>query len=209
MSAHVIPTGSFARLATVVAAAALALVGIAGARALPSTALLTASSNVGASTLSTGSVSLGLTNGASSGTWTGSIALVPGGVAYQRLAVTNVGSVGLRYAATATSTSDSLASQLAMGVAVLAAGTTTCTASSFSAGTRVSVTSALPFGSTSVTRVIGDPASGAQAGDRTLAESAADNLCLQVTFPFGTGLGHAGRGLTATTTFTFSAENSP
>jgi hypothetical protein len=209
MSTHVIPTGSFARLATVVAAAALAVVGIAGARALPSTALLTASSNVGASTVSTGSVSLGLTNGASSGTWTGSISLLPGGVTYQRLTVTNVGSMALRYAVTATATTDTFASQLAMGVAVLATGTTTCTASSFSAGTLVSVSSALPFGSAAVTKVIGDPAPGTQAGDRTLAGSAAENLCLQVTFPFGTGLGHAGRGLSATTTFTFSAENSP
>jgi hypothetical protein len=203
------PTGTTARLATVVAAAVLALVGFATGGALSSSALLTASSSVGSSTVTTGTVSLGLTNGAGSGTWTGSISLVPGGVAYQRLTVSNLGSVGLRYAATATSTSDTLASKLAMGVVVLASGTTTCDAPSYAAGTSISATSTLPFGSTAGTKVIGDPASGAQAGDRMLAGSAAENICLQVTFPFGTRLGHAGRGLTATTTFTFSAENSP
>ncbi len=209
MSAQVIPTGTIARLATVVAAAALALVGFAGGAALPSAALLTARSDVGTSTVATGAVALGLTNGAGSGTWTGSISLVPGGVVYQRLTVTNLGSVALRYAATATSTSDTLASRLTMGVVLLASGTTTCDASSYAAGTPVGVTASLPFGSTAVAKVIGDPASGAQAGDRVLAGSAADNLCLQVTFPFGARLGHAARGSTATTTFTFSAENSP
>jgi spore coat-associated protein N len=209
MSEQVIPRGATARFAAVVATAVLAFVGIAGGAALPSTALLTATAKVGASTVASGSVSLGLTNGAGSGTWTGSFSLVPGGAAYQRLTVTNLGSVGLRYAVTATSTTDTFASRLESGVAVLASGATTCDSSSYAAGALVSPSSALPFGSTAVTKVIGDPASGSQPGDRTLAGAAAEDLCLQVTFPFGSGVGYAGRGQTATTTFTFSAENSP
>jgi spore coat-associated protein N len=209
MSAQARPRDTAARLATVVAAGVLALLGLSRGGALPSAALLTASSSVGSSTISTGAVSLGLTNGADSGTWTGAISLVPGGVTYQRLTVTNLDSVDLRYATTATSTSDTLASALDMGVVVLAAGTTTCDATTYADSTPASVTSTLPFGSTAGTKVIGDPAPGAQIGDRVLAGSASENLCLQVTFPFGARLGHAGRGLTATTTFTFSAENSP
>lgn len=208
MSAQTIPPGTAARLVTVVAAGMLALVGLSRGGVLSSAALLTASSSVGSSTVSTGAVSLGLTNGAGSGTWTGAISMVPGGVVYQRLTVTNLGSVGLRYASTATSTSDALASALVMGVVVLASGTTTCDAATYAASTSISVRSNLTFGSTAGTKVIGDPAPGAQVGDRVLAGSAAENLCLQVTFPFGARLGHAGRGLTATTTFTFSAENS-
>ncbi len=45
------------------------------------------------------------------------------------------------------------------------------------------------------------------AGDRVLAVSAADNLCLRLELPTGTGLGYSGRGSTATTTFAFSGEN--
>jgi hypothetical protein len=208
MSQKAIPTAAAVRFATVVAAGGLAVVGITLCGALPSAALLTASSNVGSSAVTSGNLSLGLANGAADGTWTGSFSLVPGGVAYQRLTVANRGSVGLRYAATATSTTETLASRLELAVAVLPAGTTTCDASTYATGTLVSTSSALPFGSTAVTHVIGDPAAGPQAGDRSLVSSAAENLCLQVRFPFGTGIGYAGRGQTATTTFAFSAENS-
>jgi spore coat-associated protein N len=207
MSAQVTPTGTAARLATVVAAAALMLLGFVGGSALPSAALLTAGSDVGESTVTSGSVALGLANGAAAGTWTGSISLVPGAAAYHRITVTNLGSVALRYAATATSTSDQLASRLAIGVVALAAGATSCDASSYAAGTPVSVTTALPFGSAAGTDVVGDPAAGAQDGDRVLAPSVAEDLCLQIAFPFGTQLGHAARGLTASTVVDFIAES--
>ena len=45
------------------------------------------------------------------------------------------------------------------------------------------------------------------AGSPSLAASGVDNLCLKVDLPTGTGLGYAGRGTTATTTFSFSAES--
>ena len=50
----------------------------------------------------------------------------------------------------------------------------------------------------------GNPAAGAQAGDRTLAAAANETLCFRVTLPSGTG--NAYQSATTTTTFTFDAE---
>jgi len=52
--------------------------------------------------------------------------------------------------------------------------------------------------------IIGDPAQGAQAGDRTLAASGNEVLCFNVSLPSSTG--DAYQGLTTTATFNFQAE---
>jgi hypothetical protein len=181
------------------------LVGTSRGVVLTSTAVLTESQSLSAGTVSSGSVTLALTHGATEGSWLGAVSLVPGASDYARLTVVNAGGVELRYSATALSSSP-LSASLVMTIATLAPGTTTCSAATFSAGTVVSDPS-LPFGTTPADLVIGDPAPGAQAGDRVLAAKTSEELCLKVSLPLGTGLGHVARGTTATTSFTFSAEN--
>ena len=51
---------------------------------------------------------------------------------------------------------------------------------------------------------IGNPASGADAGDRVIAAASSETLCFRLTLPIGTG--NAYQGATTTTTFTFDAE---
>ena len=52
--------------------------------------------------------------------------------------------------------------------------------------------------------MIGDPSQGAQAGDRTLAASANEVLCVQVALPSATG--NAFQSAATTGTLTFDAE---
>lgn len=192
------------RLTVLASAAALVAVGLLHDGTLLSAARMTDRDSTSAATVATGSVSLALSNGATSSSWTGSVTLKPGDTAYKRLTVTNDGAGRLRYAITATSSS-SLSARLVMNVAVITSGST-CTSSAYSAGTVVSGTD-LAFGASPALNVVGNPATGAQSGDRVLAASAADNLCLKLDLPTGTGLGYAGRSTTASTTFTISGEN--
>lgn len=204
MSVRMTPAGAAARVALVAVACALTFVGVVRDGRLASTALMTDSAGTGPAAVSTGGVALSLSNGASSGSWSGAVTLKPGDTAYQRLTVTNSGASRLRYAVTATSVS-ALSANLTMTVASIASGSS-CTSTTYSAGTVISG-SDLAFGAASALNVIGDPASGADDGDRVLEAATSDNLCLKLTFPTGTGLGYAGRGSTASTTFAFTGEN--
>ncbi len=192
------------RLTLLTAAGALVAAGLLHDGVILSAARMTDRGTTTAAAVTTGSVSLALSNGASSSSWTGAVSLKPGGTAYKRITVTNDGTSQLRYAVTATSTS-ALSAKLVMNVALIASGSS-CSSSTYGAGTVVSGTD-LTFGASTALNVIGDPATGAQTGDRVLAVSAADNLCLRLELPTGTGLGYSGRGSTATTTFAFSGEN--
>jgi hypothetical protein len=197
-----------ARLATVVAAGLLVVAATHEDGPLASLAVLQDSQATSAETVTSGNIGLSLSNGAASGQWTGAFSMAPGATSqYFRITVSNSGSAALVYAVAATSTTNTLASQLTVTVAKLATVTTNCSASSYTSGIVVSNTGTLPFGSTTGVNIIGNPASGVQTGDRTLGGAAADNLCLKVDLPLGTGLGYAGRGSTATTTFFFSAES--
>ena len=197
-----------ARVATVVAAGRLAVAATHEDGILPSLAALTSSDSTSSATLTSGNIALTLTNGVSSGKWTGAFTILPGGASqYFRITVTNGGSARLAYSVTATSATNTLASRMTVSIASLATASTTCSSANYALGTVVSHSGAVAFGSTTTTKVIGDPTTGIQTGDRTLTAAAEDNLCLRVDFPAGTGLGYAGRGTTATTTFTFSAES--
>jgi hypothetical protein len=193
-----------ARSTLLVLACALVSAGVLHDGALSSTAMLTDSESTTAATVQTGSVSLSMSNGASVGTWTGGVSMKPNDTVYRRLTITNSGATRLRYAITATSSS-ALSAKLVMNVAVIAASSS-CSSSTYSAGTVVSGTD-LVFGSSGDLNVVGDPATGAQDGDRVLDALASDNLCMKLTFPTGTHLGYAGRGATASTVFTVSGEN--
>jgi hypothetical protein len=195
-----------ARLITVAAAAVLAVVGVSHGGALSSAARMTDTRSTTPATVASGSIALSLTNGASAGTWLGAVTLAPGASSYAGLTITNTGTVPLRYAATATSTS-ALSAALKINVVALPTGTTTCSAATYLTGTLASAADTA-FGATPEVALIGSTAAGAQAGDRTLAASGAERLCLKVTFPAGRGLGAGARGTVAATTFSFIAESS-
>ena len=127
--------------------------------------------------------------------------MMPGDSVTAPLTVSNNGTAQLRYAVTAATTNPdtkNLASQLTLTVK---SGVTTCTTAGF-AGSGTVVRTTIALGAT--TTVIGDPTQGAQAGDRNLNASSNEVLCFQVSLPFATV--NAYQGATATTTFTFSAE---
>jgi hypothetical protein len=193
-----------ARTATLVAALALAAVGLGTASALPSTARFTDAESTAGAPVSSGSVSLEPSAGAGTGTWLGSVNLAPGETAYQGLLVTNAGSLRLQYSVSATS-ADALAAALEVDVRALPAATA-CTSATYSTGSAASSATA-PFGTSAGVDLVGDPAAGAQPGDRELAAGAAERLCLKVTFPTGTGLGRAANGTSAAATIEIRAEN--
>jgi hypothetical protein len=60
------------------------------------------------------------------------------------------------------------------------------------------------LGNTVPINVVGDPAQGAQAGDRSLVSLANEDLCFNVSLPLAAT--NAAQGLTTTATFDFQAE---
>jgi spore coat-associated protein N len=116
--------------------------------------------------------------------------LMPGDAGSATLNVANSGTGALRYAMTSASTNSdgkALRAQLALTVKTGAcAGVTTVYTGALSAA------------------AFGDPSQGAQAGDRSLAGGANEDLCFAWSLPLASGNGY--QGATTTTTFTFNAE---
>ena len=110
------------------------------------------------------------------------------------------GTLELRYAVTSTTTEDILAGQLQL---TIKSGVTTCTNAGFGGSGTVLYGPGV-LGTTSATNVIGNPAQGAQSGDRTLSASANEVLCFSVSLPLSTG--NSFQNLTTTATFAFDAE---
>jgi spore coat-associated protein N len=176
----------------------LLLVGVIGASlGVASNAIWTDSQNVDANVFSTGTIDISTNPTTALVTFSG---MAPGDQVTNPITVTNAGSLQLRYAVTSTTTENTLAAQLDMTIKT---GVTTCTNGGFgSSGTVIYGPGDL--GSTTGTNVIGNPAQGAQAGDRTLNASANEALCFHVELPSGTG--NSFQGLTTTATFAFAAE---
>jgi len=126
--------------------------------------------------------------------------MAPGDQVTNPITVTNAGTLQLRYATTSTTTENTLAAQLDL---TIKSGVTTCTNAGFGVdGTVVYATGDL--GNTSAINLIGNPAQGSQAGDRTLNASASEVLCFNVSLPSSTG--NTFQALTSTATFAFQAE---
>jgi len=160
-------------------------------------ALFTDTASVPGNTFSTGTVDISTAPSSALVTFSG---MAPGDQVTNPLTVTNAGTLALRYAVTSTTTENTLAAQLDL---TIKSGVTTCTNGGFGTdGTVVYATGDL--GSTTGVNVIGNPAQGAQAGDRTLAASAGETLCFNVSLPSSTG--NTYQGLTTTATFAFQAE---
>lgn len=194
-----------ARALTVLCAGVLAVAGVASGRTLSSAALLTDSRTTGSAAVGSGTLALSVSGGATARSWTGAFSLTPGTSEYVGLTVENRGTVPMRYAVSALSTS-ALAAILRVDVVALPDGAAACSAAGYPTGTQASSVDG-PFGGSPAIDVIGSVASGAQPGDRTLVAGGSEQLCLRVTFPLGTGAGAAARGTTATTVFTVAAES--
>jgi len=177
----------------------LFLVGVIGASLeVASNAIWTDSQNVDANVFSTGTIDISTNPTTALVTFSG---MAPGDQVTNPITVTNAGSLQLRYAVTSTTTENTLAAQLDMTIKT---GVTTCTNGGFGSSGSVIYGPADLGSTTPGTNVIGNPAQGAQAGDRTLNASANEALCFHVELPSGTG--NSFQGLTTTATFAFAAE---
>jgi hypothetical protein len=163
-----------------------------------SLALFTSTATVPANTFSTGSVVISTNPTTALVTFA---AMAPGDAVTAPLTVTNGGTLDLRYAISSVATNadaKGLKDQLAL---TIKSGVTTCTNAAYAAD-GVSLYSG-DLDSTAG-KLVGDAASGADAGDRTLAATANEVLCFHVSLPGATG--DAFQGATTTATFTFAAE---
>ncbi len=168
--------------------------GVIGSRGL---AVFTSTASVGSNTFSTGNVSLTTSPSTALVTFAG---MTPGDQVTAPITVTNAGSLALRYAVTSTTTENVLAGQLGL---TIKSGVTTCTNAGFSAtGTVVYGSAAL--GNTTAVNVVGNPTQGSQAGDRTLAASANETLCFNVSLPLATG--NTFQSLSTTATLSLQGE---
>ncbi len=124
--------------------------------------------------------------------------MMPGDVVTAPLTVNNVKEAS-RYAVLSTTTEGTLAAQLVLRIK---SGVTTCTSGGFGASGTSLYSSVL--GSTTGTKVVGDAATGNNAGDRALGAGASETLCFQVELPSASD--NSFERLTTTATFRFDAE---
>ena len=175
-----------------IAASAALLLGAASALTVTSLAVFTDTETVSTNAFSTGQ--LDLTVGTTSALLTGT-SMVPGDQVTNALTVGAAAtSVDLRYAMTSSTTGDAgLAGELVLTVK---SGVTTCTDAGWTADGTVLYAGPLNAGA------FGNPAQGADAGDRNLAGNTSEDLCFNVTLP----LASTASGVSVDTTFTFEAE---
>jgi hypothetical protein len=123
--------------------------------------------------------------------------MMPGDTVNGTLTVNNAGSAPLRYAMSSTSTNTdakALRDGITLTVKLRDVAADACT--DFD---RTSL-----YTGTLAAAAFGSSATGAQAGDRTLAGSVSEKLCLRATLPITAANSY--QGGTTTTTFTFDAE---
>jgi predicted ribosomally synthesized peptide with SipW-like signal peptide len=176
----------------------VALVAIGAGAGVVSLALFTSTSSVPGNTFTTGTVTIGTAPASTLATF---LAMAPGDQVTAPITVTNGGSLDLRYAVSAVATNGDgkdLKDQL---VLTIKSGVATCTDAAWGATGTVLYSGDLDA---ATGRLIGDPATGADPGDRDLLAGASEVLCFNVTLPLSTG--PAFQAATTTATFTFDAE---
>lgn len=159
-------------------------------------ALFTDSQSVGANAFTTGTLDLSTSKTSAALALSG---MAPGDQVVAPITIDNSGSLALRYAVVSTTTENVLSHQMVLTVK---SGVTSCDASSFDASGTQLYSGIL--GSTGGTDIIGDPATGQQSGDRTLASGASETLCFRAQLPLSTGNSY--QGLSTAATFSFVAE---
>ena len=163
-------------------------------------AVFTDSEAIGANAFTTGTIDLSVAPATAVVTFSD---MLPGDVVTAPITVSNEGTVEYRYSVTSEADDTDglgLAAQLDMTIKT---GVTACTNGGFGTDGAV-VYGAADLGSAAGIDVIGDPSQGADTGDRTLAASDDEVLCVQVTLPLATG--NAYQGAATTAQFTFDAE---
>ena len=164
-------------------------------------ALFTDTQSVGANTFSTGTVDLATSPTTALVTLP---AMAPGDKITASIQVLNSGSLEFRYAVKSTTTETVLAAELDLTIRGPAAASTGCDDAGFGTFGSGVLYGAGDLGSTGGTNLVGNPAQGSQAGDRTLAASANEYMCFQVQLPLGAT--NAAQGLTSTATLDFISE---
>lgn len=159
-------------------------------------AFFTDTASVGANTFTNGTVDLTTSPTTAAISYSN---MAPGDVVTNPVTVGNAGSLAMRYAVSSTATntdSKGLKDQLALTIKTedSGGGCSAFTGTSLYTGDLDSTAG----------KLIGDSATGAQAGDRTVAAGANEVLCVRATLPSGTG--NAFQGATTTATFSFDAE---
>ena len=127
-------------------------------------------------------------------------AMAPGDESVGALTVTNAGSLQMRYAITSVTTENVMAADLDMTIKT---GVSTCTSVGFGVDGAI-VYGPADLGSTTGINVIGNPATGSQAGDRVLAGAANEVLCIKVALPLA--IGNTSQGVTSTASLDLAAE---
>lgn len=173
--------------------ALLAVGVVAGAPWALTHAIFTDTQAVGSNTFSTGSVDISSSPTSALLSLSG---MAPGDKVTAPITISNAGSLALRYAmTTAISGSTTLSDGLTLAIK---SGVTTCSNAGFGAdGSSV-------YSGTLTAGAIGDASQGSQSGDRAVSASGSEALCFQVQLP--TTAVSALQNLSATATFTFSAE---
>ena len=163
-------------------------------------AIFSDTQSVGANTFSTGTVSISSSPASAAISLSG---MAPGDSVTSPITVTNDGSLELRYAVQSTTTENTLAAQLDMTIwdeAEEGDGGTTCN----STPPVTKLYGPADLGNTVAVNVVGDPAQGSQSGDRVVAASANEVLCIQVSLPLASG--NSFQNVTTTATLDFIGE---
>jgi len=170
---------------------------------LSALAVFTDQDTVGTNDFATGSLSL--TTSPTSTIWTAVTDAVPGDKATGTLTVTNAGSLSLRYAVSGANTDATLSAGMNIRIG-LKAGAGCDFPYHNNDGTTTTLTddTQLFAGALDTAALIGSSAQGADAGDRTLAASATEDICFAVVLPDTAA--NTLQGLSNTTTFTFDSE---
>lgn len=170
-------------------------------------ALFTGTASVAANSFTTGTVVISTSPTSALVTFSN---MAPGDQVTAPVTVSNAGSLQLRYAITDTATNDDgkgLAGQLQL---TIKSGLTApnCTNAGFGGGGTIinngGAAFALANTDGSTKNLVGDPAQGAQTGDRTLDLTESQVLCFNVLLPGSTG--NAFQNATTAATFIFAAE---
>lgn len=163
------------------------------------TAFFTADGVIGTNTFTAGSLDIALSPEGPAATAISYANMVPGDSVTQPVTISNVGSVNFRYSMTSVATNPdgrALKDQLVFTIktADTGGGCSSFTGTTVYTGDLDSTTG----------KIIGDPATGAQPGDRTINSPLAETLCFRGTLP--TTAGNIYQSATTTATFTFDAE---
>ncbi|MGI9657395.1 MAG: TasA family protein [Gaiellaceae bacterium] len=165
--------------------------------AVSAQALFTDTASVGSNTFTSGTVDISTSPTSALVTFD---PMAPGDEVTNPITVSNAGDLDLRYAITSTTDENVLAGELDLTIKT---GVTTCSNAGFGVDGTV-IYGAGDLGNTTPINLVGDPATGAQAGDRALAASANEVLCFNVALPLAAT--NASQGITSIATFDFQAE---